>query len=127
MRWHVEAAPGPGPPAGEVVAAQGAGVVLELEEMELAAAEEEQVDLLPFALAISELHVRPGTERGHLGHQGSELVEPLGLVRVRRRGDLDPPPERRRRHGAHRGRLRTCGEGTGPIFAFSRAWRQANW
>jgi hypothetical protein len=45
-------------------------------------AEEEKVDLLPFALAVPELHVRPGPERGYVGHQSSELAEPLRLVRI---------------------------------------------
>jgi len=67
---------------GEIVAAQGARVVLELDEVELTAPQEEEVHLLPSPLAIAELHVRPCPERRAVGHEGAEVAQPLGLVGV---------------------------------------------
>ncbi len=62
---------------GQVVAAQGAGVVLQLDQVQAAAAEDQQVDLVPLAVAVAELEVRPRTERG--------------LVRQQRRGRCSGP------------------------------------
>ena len=48
---------------GQVVAAQGARVVLQLHQMQPAPTQDQQVDLVPLALAVPELEVRPGPER----------------------------------------------------------------
>ena len=47
----------PVPPPGQVVAAQGAGIVLQLDKVKAAAAEDHQVNLVPLALGVAEPQV----------------------------------------------------------------------
>ena len=47
------------PQPAVVVAAEGAAVVLELDEMQPSTAEDEEIDLMPPSLAVPELEVRP--------------------------------------------------------------------
>ena len=78
------------PPPGQVVAAQGAGVVLQLHQMQPAPAEHQQVHLVPLAVAVAELEVRPGAERRVRRQQGPDEVEALGLVGELGGGYLNP-------------------------------------
>jgi hypothetical protein len=50
-----------------IVAAQRAGVVLQLDQVQPALAEHQQVNLVPLAVTVAELEVRPGAERVTLG------------------------------------------------------------
>ena len=84
---------------GQVVAAQGPRVVLQLDQMEPAPAQDQQVDLVPLALPVAELQVRPRPERRVVRQQGPDDVEPLGLVRELRGSHLDPALDPLR-HGA---------------------------
>ena len=83
---------GPVPVAapGQVVAAQGAGVVLQLDQVQPAAAQDQQVDLVPLAVAVAELEVRPGAERSVVGQQGADEIQALSLVGELGGGHLDP-------------------------------------
>jgi hypothetical protein len=78
-----------GPPL--VIAAEGAGVVLEFDEMELPAAEQQQVDLVPSASQVGELEVRPGPIRRLVWHDRADQCQPFGFARKLRERDLDPP------------------------------------
>ena len=75
---------------GQVVAAQGAGVVLQLDQVQAAAAEDEQVDLVPLALAVAELEVRPRAERGLIRQQVMDDVQAFRLMGELGRRYLDP-------------------------------------
>ena len=91
-------------PPGQVVAAQGAGVVLQLDQVQAAAAEHQQVNLVPLAVAVAELEVRPGAEGRVRGQQGTDDVEALGLV-----GELGRAlPQSSAQPAAPRSRLLTC-------------------
>ena len=91
--------PVPVTPPGQVVPAQGAGVVLELHQMEPAPAQDQKVDLVPLALAVAELQVRPRPERRVVRQQRPDDIEPLRLVRELRGSHLDPALDPLR-HGA---------------------------
>ena len=78
------------PPPGQIVTAQGAGVVLQLDQVESAAAQHHQVNLVPLAVGITEFEVRPGAEGGGGGQQGADDAEALGLVGELGGGDLNP-------------------------------------
>jgi hypothetical protein len=73
-----------------VVASQDASVVLEFDEVESIAGENEQVDFVPPAAVVAELEVRPGAERGSVGQRLLDGVEALLLMGELRLGDLDP-------------------------------------
>jgi hypothetical protein len=61
-------------PPGQVVTAQGAGVVLQLHQVQPTPAQHQQVHLVPFALTVAELEVRPGPERRVGRKQGPDEV-----------------------------------------------------
>ena len=85
-------------PPGQVVTAQGAGVVLQLHQVQPAPAQHQQVHLVPLAVAVAELEVRPGPERRVGRQQGPDEVEPLDLMGELRGGHLTPALNRPR-HG----------------------------
>lgn len=78
----------PQPPV--IVTAQGAAVVLELDQVQAAPAEHEQVDLVPLAVPVAALEVRPGAERHVVGQHCLDPVESLGLMGEGRGRDLKP-------------------------------------
>jgi len=82
-----------------VVAAKDPRVVLQLDEMQPAAAEQEQVDLVPPAVRVPELEVGPSPERNLVGQDVSDQGEALGLMRELRVGHLDPALTSRITHG----------------------------
>jgi hypothetical protein len=84
---------------GQVVAAQGPRVVLQLHQMKPAPAQDQQVDFVPLSLPVAELQVRPRPERRVVRQQRPDDVEPLGLVREQRGSHLDPALDLLR-HGA---------------------------
>jgi hypothetical protein len=71
----------PVPPPGQVVPAQGAGVVLQLHQVQAAASQHQQIDLVPLPVVVAEFKVRPGAERGIVGQPVTDDVEAFGLVR----------------------------------------------
>ena len=73
--------PVPVPEPGVIVTAQGARVVLELDQVQPALAENQQVDLMPFAVPVAEFEVGPGTERVTWREQRPDQVQAFGLVR----------------------------------------------
>lgn len=83
-----------GPVAGAepavVVAPQHAGVVLQLDQVELVAGEDEEVDLVPAAVVVPELEVRPGAVGRGVGEEFADVVEAVGLVLELGGRDLDP-------------------------------------
>ena len=91
--------PVPVAPPGQIVPAQGTGVVLELDQVEPAPAQDQQVHLVPLALPVPELQVRPRPERRVIRQQGPDDIEPLRLVRELRGSHLDPALDPLR-HGA---------------------------
>ena len=58
-------------PPGQVIAAQRARVVLQLHQVQAAPAQHQQVDLVPLALPVPELEVRPRAEGRVRGQQGT--------------------------------------------------------
>ena len=85
-------------PPGQVITAQGAGVVLQLHQVQPTPAQHQQVHLVPFAMAVAELEVRPCPERRVGWQQGPDEVEPLDLMGELRGGHLTPALNRPR-HG----------------------------
>ncbi len=75
---------------GQIVPAQGTGVVLELDHVEPTPAQDHQVHLVPLALPIPKLKVRPRPEGRVRRQQGPDDIEPLGLVRELRGSHLNP-------------------------------------
>ena len=61
LEWRV-LSPVAVPAPGQVVAAQHARVVLQLHQVQSPLADDQQVDLVPLALAVAELEVGPGAE-----------------------------------------------------------------
>jgi len=79
LQWRVLGAVTVAPP-GQVVTAQGAGVVLQLHQVQPTPTQHQQVHLVPFAMAVAELEVRPRPEGRVRRKQGPDEVEPLDLV-----------------------------------------------
>ena len=77
-------------PPGQVIPAQGARVVLQLHQVQATPAQHQQVDLVPLAMAVAELEVRPRAEGRVRGQQGPDEVQPLRLVGELGRGYLNP-------------------------------------
>ena len=80
----------PVPQPGVVVAAQRAGVVLQLHQVNPPLADHQQVDLVPATVAVTELEVRPSAERVARRQEGLDDVQALGLVGELGRRDLGP-------------------------------------
>lgn len=85
-----------------VVTAEGAGVVLELHQVHPATAEHDQVHLVPLALTIAKLEVRPGVEGWLVGQQLTDDPQALGLVGERRLRHLHPAAGQRHPSHPHR-------------------------
>ena len=58
-----------------VVPPERAGIVFELDQVQPAAPEHEQIDLVPAAVAVAELEVGPGAERRLVRQQAPDDVE----------------------------------------------------
>jgi hypothetical protein len=84
---------------GVIVAAQRAGVVLQLDQVQSAFAEHQQIDLVPLTVTVAELEVRPGAERVTLRKERADKVQALGLMGELGRRHLDPALQCSR-HGA---------------------------
>src|SRR6478672_3703084 len=74
-----------------VVPAQGAVVVLQFDKVHPLAAEDDEIDLVPLALTVPELEVRPGTEGRLVRQEVLDEVQPLRLVRELCGCHLHPP------------------------------------
>jgi hypothetical protein len=81
----------PVPQPAQVIVAQRARVVLQLDQVQPPPAQDQQVDLVPFALPVPELEVAPGAERGDARQdrprqrQTLRLMRELGVTSIQRR------------------------------------------
>lgn len=64
--------------------------MLELDQVERVAGQNEQVDLMPAAAVVAELEIGPGPEWGSVGEQLLDDVQALLLVGKLRIRDGDP-------------------------------------
>jgi len=71
LQWRVLGAVTVAAP-GEVIPPQGAGVVLQLHQVQPTSAQYQQVDLVPLTVAVAELEVRPCPERRVRWQQGAD-------------------------------------------------------
>lgn len=74
----------------EVVAVQGAAVVLQLDEVQTSLTQDDDVDFVPLALTVAELDVRPGPIGRGRREELADQPQAFGLVRERRGGHLNP-------------------------------------